>query len=679
MGTPDLGPSITSTQVDLSERLLWPSRGLWTLLAGGAVLGTVLGAGARFDQVVQPCVGEDPCSLGQFRAEELAALTTAGLSVEALSIYLVAFSLALVAICSVAGFLIFWPRPRTLIAFVASLFLIFVACSATFIPLSWSDAWSFGAVAAAALSSLTNLCIVAFFVLFPTGTFAPRSSAAVLVGWLAYEMASLVQPSAPWSLRALPPGGDFVPVMLAIVLAGGFQVVRYRRHSTPVERQQTKWVSYALALQGLYFVLAILITFVWSPNLDADWGNYFFHAGIFHGWVLTFLMIPLTLFFSIQRYRLWDIDLLVHRSLVYAFSTFLVALGFGVMLFLGETFISLFASGKHHGLAVGAALLGSGALFQPCRRAMRGFVDRRFFGIHVDVHRPETALPTGPTGPGFPLSGYSDIELVGAGGMARVYQARRDEDGKIVAIKMRRWEEDSNEVVSRFEREASIIGELDHPNIVRLLDYCVVGERFQAIIMDFVSDTTLRQAIDGDEPLPTERVLELLHDITLALDYAHEKDVIHRDVKPSNVLLAPVAGSASKAVLTDFGIAKVGGRTRLTVTNPIGTVTHMSPEQIQTPHQVDRRSDVYSLGILAYQMLTGDVPFGGGNATAILIAHLQQPAPDPRTRKSSVSAQAAAAVCRALSKRPADRYETAGDFYLGLLGRGPSEAVTRVH
>lgn len=677
MGSPDLESPTQPTLVDLSENLLWPSRMLWLVLAGLPVLATFAGARARYDQVRLPCADGEDCGLGRWPAEVLTGLTEAGFSVDALSGYLTVFALLMMSLCVVAGFLIFWPRPRTLIAFVASLFLITTACFATFIPLAWSSAWSGGDFAAELFRSLTNLAIVTFFLLFPTGTFRPKSSALVLLAWLTFDALSWLRPDAAWSLRALAPGSDQLPVMVAVAAAVGFQFVRFHRDSTPVEKQQTKWVFYALVLQAVYFAVAVLVAFVWSPNLSAAWGPFFLNAGIFHGWFLTFLLIPLALLFSVQRYRLWDIDFIVHRSLVYAFSTFLVGVGFAILLAVSSAVIRLLVGDGYRGIAVGAALLGAGAMFQPARQAMRGFVDRRFFGIHVDVHRKTRTIESTPDEP-LPLAGYSDLRLVGAGGMARVYQAQRDADGRRVAIKVRRWEEDSEEFQRRFEREAQVIGSLEHPNIVRLLDYCVVGERYQAIVMDFVSETTLRQALDESRPIELDRVLELLEDVCQALDYAHERNVVHRDVKPSNVLIADGEGS-ERAVLTDFGIAKVHGETRLTVTNPIGTVTHMSPEQIKTPHKVDRRSDVYSLGILAYQLLTGDVPFGGGNATAILIAHLQQPVPDPRRKAPQVPEAAATAIRRALSKRPDERYASAGEFYLGLLGRGPSEAATQVH
>ncbi|MEM9409369.1 MAG: protein kinase [Acidobacteriota bacterium] len=676
MGFPDLESPTQPTRVDLSESLLWPSRLLWLVLAGLPVLATLIGARARFDHVRTPCADGEDCGLGRWPVEVLQGVTDAGFSVDALSAYLTLFALLMMVLCAVAGFLIFWPRPRTMIAFVASLFLITTACFATFVPLSWGEAWAAGDLFAELFRSLTNLSIVSFFLLFPTGTFRPRGAALVLASWIVYDLSSWILPEAFWSFRALGPGLDQLPVLVAVILAVCFQVLRFQRDSTPVERQQTKWVFYALVLQAVYFGGAVLVAFVWSPSLAADWGPFFLNAGIFHGWFLTFLLIPLSLFFSIQRYRLWEIDLLVHRSLVYAFSTFLVAFGFALLLSVGSALIRLTVGDGYRGIAVGAALLGAGAMFQPCRQAMRGFVDRRFFGIHVDVHRPTPTASAAPEQP-FPLTGYSDLRLVGAGGMARVYEAQRDADGRRVAIKVRRWEEDSEEFQRRFEREAQVIGSLEHPNIVRLLDYCVVGERYQAIIMEFVSDKTLRQAMDGQKPLDHRRILELLEGVCKALDYAHERNIVHRDIKPSNVLLAN-GDQPERAVLTDFGIAKVQGQTRLTVTNPIGTVTHMSPEQIKTPHKVDRRSDVYSLGILAYQLLTGEVPFGGGNATAILIAHLQQPVPDPRHKAPSIPEAAATAIRRALSKRPDERYASAGEFYLGLVGRGSSEAATQV-
>ncbi len=678
MTTPNLESPTQSTRVDLAESLHWPSRVLWLALVVLAVGGTLLGVPARYEQVRVPCVEGAECGLGRITAEQLTSLARAGYDVDVIVGYLIGLALLMVAMSTVSAFVIYWPRPRSWIAIVASLFLVLVACAATFIPTAWSSQLAAGALLYEVFRALANLSVVCFFLLFPTGSFAPRWSAAVAVAWLGYQLASFAFPEAAWSLYGLPPQQAELPLVLAVLVAGACQLLRHRNHSTPVERQQAKWVMYALVIQAAYFVAAVLVAFVWAPRFDQPHGSYFLQAAIYHGWVITFLCIPAALFISIRRFRLWDIDIIVHRSLVYALLTGVLAAGFGLLLLSVEWLARTVIGEGNRSVAIGIALLGAGALFQPCRQAMRRFVDRRFFGIHVDVHgrvRDTATLPVDGT----TVPGYEDLRLIGSGGMARVYQARRLTDGETVAIKVRRWEQSSGEVISRFEREASIIGDLQHPNIVRMFEYCVVGERVQAIVMEYVSDTSLRQRLDATSSLSTDEAMEFLGDVSNALDYAHSHDVVHRDVKPSNVLLSDPNTTRRRAVLTDFGIAKLGGQTRLTVTNPIGTVTHMSPEQIQTPHQVDHRSDIYSLGVLAFQLLTGKVPFGGSDPTAILIAHLQQPAPDPRSHEPNLPAAVAGTIRRALSKNPEDRFETAGDFYLSLVGRGPSEAVTRVH
>jgi eukaryotic-like serine/threonine-protein kinase len=151
-----------------------------------------------------------------------------------------------------------------------------------------------------------------------------------------------------------------------------------------------------------------------------------------------------------------------------------------------------------------------------------------------------------------------------------------------------------------------------------------------------------------------------------ALDYAHQQGVVHRDVKPSNVMLNRASGDL-RPVLTDFGIARIiGSGTRITRTGVIGTFDYMAPEQIRDAADVDGRADVYSLGIMLFQMLTGRLPFIASNPGALLIAHMNQPAPDPRDFRPDIPEDVADVIRKTLEKDPAQRYQTAGELVAAL-------------
>jgi serine/threonine-protein kinase len=260
--------------------------------------------------------------------------------------------------------------------------------------------------------------------------------------------------------------------------------------------------------------------------------------------------------------------------------------------------------------------------------------------------------------------------------MAEVFRAR-DAGGREVAIKVLRTSSEGAEGIKRFEREAAIIAGFDHPNIVKLFDYRITSDGTRIMIMEYVPGLSLSAHVQ-DAGVPLEHALGWLGDLCEALDYAHSRGVVHRDIKPSNVLVEPLGTDPPRwrAVLTDFGIAKIDATTQLTRSQLIGTVTHMSPEQIRDPAHVDHRSDIYSLGVLAFQLLTGQVPFDARGATAVLLAHLQQPPPDPRRLRPDLPDFAARAVLRALAKRPASRFASAGEMLL-TLREGAEGPATR--
>jgi serine/threonine-protein kinase len=204
----------------------------------------------------------------------------------------------------------------------------------------------------------------------------------------------------------------------------------------------------------------------------------------------------------------------------------------------------------------------------------------------------------------------------------------------------------------RFEREAQITSGLEHPNIARVFDYGVENGTHY-IVMEYVNGPDLGRLLKTQKRYPLAETLSILEPIASALDYAHQRGLVHRDVKPSNILIEK---ETNRPVLMDFGIAKLTNQTALTGTGGmVGTLDYIAPEQIQGVEDIDGRADIYSLSILAYQLLSGELPFARQNAGALLMAHLTQPPPDARTLIPELSSARAHALIRGMSKRPADR------------------------
>ncbi|HEU4563509.1 MAG TPA: serine/threonine-protein kinase [Gemmatimonadaceae bacterium] len=256
---------------------------------------------------------------------------------------------------------------------------------------------------------------------------------------------------------------------------------------------------------------------------------------------------------------------------------------------------------------------------------------------------------------------YELEEEIGRGGMAVVYRARDPRLGRAVAIKVLPPELAYDVAIrTRFTREAQTSAQLSHAHIVPIYD---VGDRegIAYLVMALVTGGNLAALLAREPRQPLGEVRRLLREVADALAYAHRRGVIHRDIKPDNILLDAESG---RAVVTDFGIARaMEAGTRLTATGiAVGTPTYMSPEQAVGDREVDARSDIYSLGVLGYQMLTGRVPFSGGNSMALLLKHVtERPQPIIELRPDAPRALREA-VERALMKAPEDRWPTAASL-----------------
>ena len=254
---------------------------------------------------------------------------------------------------------------------------------------------------------------------------------------------------------------------------------------------------------------------------------------------------------------------------------------------------------------------------------------------------------------------YQVESEIGRGGNARIFLAR-DPEGRQVALKILHPELLVSVAADRFLREIKLASRLNHPHIARLLDS---GERDWLVyyVMDFVDGQTLRERLDSSRQLSIGETLRIASDLLDALDHAHQQGIIHRDVKPANVVLSPQG-----AILLDFGIARAvvaSGSDQLTRSGiAVGTSTYMSPEQITAVTDIDHRCDIYSLGCVLYECLAGQAPFVHRNEAVVLQLHLTQAAPDVRTLRSDTPPELATAIAKAMAKAPNDRWRSAAEM-----------------
>ena len=254
---------------------------------------------------------------------------------------------------------------------------------------------------------------------------------------------------------------------------------------------------------------------------------------------------------------------------------------------------------------------------------------------------------------------YELEEVAGSGGMSSVYRAHDSVLDRTVALKvMHRPLTADDEHVERFRREARMVAGLLHENIVTVIDR---GEEDGCpfIVFEFVAGENLKQLVGRAGPLPVERALELAVQVARGLAFAHTNGVVHRDVKPQNVLL----NGEGKAKVTDFGIARsLDVEHGVTQTGTVlGTSDYIAPEQAQG-RRVDEQTDTYSLGVVLYELLTGELPFVGDNFVAVAMKHINEPAPRVSALRPDVSPRLDAAVARALAKRPGDRFRSMAAF-----------------
>jgi serine/threonine protein kinase len=277
---------------------------------------------------------------------------------------------------------------------------------------------------------------------------------------------------------------------------------------------------------------------------------------------------------------------------------------------------------------------------------------------------------------------YRIEERISEGGMGTVYRATHVLMEKTVAVKVLHPSLAADDkIVARFTREAKAASRISHPHALNVTDFGEAEGGVVFLVMEYLAGRTLKRVVREDGAMPLARAVLVARQIAGALDAAHAEGVVHRDLKSDNIMLGETAGGDWAKVL-DFGIAKIiepdGYDPELTAPNLIiGTPQYMSPEQCSQASEIDARSDIYSFGVILYEMFTGHVPFTGESATAIMLKHLQEPAPSVLEERKDLPPAVGRVVARALSKRPEDRQQSAGELAeaLELAAQDESPAV----
>jgi DNA-binding SARP family transcriptional activator/tetratricopeptide (TPR) repeat protein len=290
--------------------------------------------------------------------------------------------------------------------------------------------------------------------------------------------------------------------------------------------------------------------------------------------------------------------------------------------------------------------------------------------LPVADRRP-AAIPTGSAN-GPLIRGYAVERELGRGGAAIVYLARELKHDRMVALKVLRPELAGSVVAERFLLEISIAARLSHPNILQLYDSGRSSDLLY-YAAPYVAGESLRKRIERERQLAVPEAIRIVREVAAALDYAHREGVVHRDVKPENILLAD-----GHAVVADFGIARalmLAGGAHLTESGiAVGTPHYVCPEQASGADDVDGRADIYSLGCVLYELLAGSPPYTGVTPQQILALHATAPVPSVRLRRPTVSEALEDAIAKSLAKTPVDRFNTAAEFAEALAEDRPSKA-----
>jgi tRNA A-37 threonylcarbamoyl transferase component Bud32 len=514
--------------------------------------------------------------------------------------------------------------------------------------------------------------IILFGWMYPDGRLSPNWLKYVLPVMLV-NMALLYWPGSPLFGKQLSLSVFLGNSLFWYFSAAAMMIHRYRSISSPNQRQQIRYVFTGMMGPLLWFIIFYGVTlFFPTIQTDATLSASIYRVAMRILSIGLFLVFPACLTIAISRFKLFDIDLIINRAIVYGALTVTLVTVFGFVLLIVTTLLNNISNGSQTTLGLTLSAIAAGALFQPARKALQRFVDRTFYHINIDYLKTPVGIKNndigGDTITQAPVlfSNYTNLTLVGKGGMAEVYRAEHPVSQRVVAIKVLLANlAEEEQFRKRFQRESQALAGLEHSNIVKIYDYGVENKLY-FMVMEYLNGMNLSALLKQTGQIPFEEAVPILENVADALDYAHKSGVIHRDVKPSNVML-DTSLHYPRAVLTDFGIVKLSSAfTNITASAIIGTFDYIAPEQIEGSREVDGRADIYSLGVMTYQIISGTLPFRRNPPGALLLAHMTTPPPDLRELVPTVSRQTSQAIQKAMAKNPDERFATASEFVQAL-------------
>ncbi|MBL8132870.1 MAG: serine/threonine protein kinase [Anaerolineae bacterium] len=598
-------------------------------------------------------------------SEPLSAL---GWSPVVFALWIVVAQIIYILIALIVAFLLLWQRPHDWLAMITGAVLVL------FGTLNLNTGILFVRDYPPAIAVITiNGVLFAFcanwlLLIFPDGRFFPRWTALFLI-----PIPALILADTALRLNLDDTTVIATPYTMALtlwtLLGLGTQLFRYRYYLTQLQKQQVKWVVGGMSLVTLSILLLFIIDPLLTPWLiERPMLRMFYRMA--YPVLLIFLPVTisaLALVNAVLKRNLWGVDFTINRSLGYG------VVGTAVLLVL----LGVVSGGDffRNPLVFGLLVVALAAAFNPLRRLIQAQIDRRLYDLRYSVETYTRAPRPIVTQPGRLTGAHIDrwelLDFIGRGATSEVYKGFCA--GQIAAVKVMPSSADA-EVRMRFDREVDILESLNHPRIVRFIQHGEVDDQ-RYMVLQYVEGETLRGMLVSRGKLPLAAAQAVTRDMAAALDYVHQRGIIHRDLKPSNIMLTtPAAADGSfRAMLMDFGIAKAES-VQVTGGGTMGTIDYMAPEQIQSSGAVSPASDVYALGVIVFEMLTGLRPFRG-NPGQVLFAHLRQPAPDVRQFEPDLPPQVALALMRALSKSPEDRYLSAGEFYRALRQKVADETA----
>jgi serine/threonine protein kinase len=604
------------------------------------------------------------CAYGQLSLDTVVALQHFDLSVGSYATFMFALTLLLAVVFFGVGGLIFWRKPDDWMALLFALGLVLGGMTSVILTVGTSSsAWRLPILL---VGELLVLSFFLAFTLFPDGRFVPPWTRwlFLVISILSVALGVFVFFKNPFTAPL------WIRIPLVLVICSAYtsliiaQIYRYRYVSTLVQRQQTKWVVSGLTAIVVVLVGGFLPTLLFPGSL--------YPLGYQSVLLLTTSLVPAALGIALLRYRLWDIDVLINRTLVYGTLTIALALLYLGCVVLLQQLVLVF-TGQHSPpvLVIVISTLAIAALFQPLRHRIQQLIDRRFkpqqptaspqqptLSLLPDVQIGHIVLTEQPATEGNQqemtqmlnqqLGNYRLLRLLGRGGFAEVYLAEHVHLGTQAAVKVLRTQL-ASEDREMFRQEARLIARLEHPHIVRVLEFGLEGNT-PFLAMDYAPHGTLRQRHAKGIALPTATILPYVKQVAAALHYAHEQKLVHRDIKPENMLV----GRTNQVLLSDFGLAVMAHSTEsLSQREMAGTVPYMSPEQVQGKPRP--ASDQYSLGIVVYEWLSGDRPFDG-SFYEIATQQLLAPPPPLHEKIPTIPPALEAVVLKALAKDPQERF-----------------------